>query len=131
MLFFYRCEICIYIAYEMLKTLIITFKNLQNKKKDDERAKNKFEGPRDARSSNLFFGYRGIYGRFFPNSVLPSFYQALTCTNTIVKYQVTLFIQLLVNKYGMKLEKLTWSTILDMIEQVIAHTGKSILIIFQ
>lgn len=39
-------------------------------------------------------------------------------------YEVTLSIQRLVNKYGNELWDPTWSIILDIIEKVIAHTGK-------
>ena len=38
---------------------------------------------------------------------LPSFYQALPCTHSIVMYEVTLLVQRLVNKYGMELEQIT------------------------
>lgn len=39
-------------------------------------------------------------------------------------YEVTLSIQRLVNKYGNELWDPTWSIILDIVEKVIAHTGK-------
>ncbi|CAL7948460.1 unnamed protein product [Xylocopa violacea] len=60
-----------------------------------------------------------------PTSVLPSFYQALKCNHPIVMYEVTLSIQRLVNKYGPELWDPTWSIILDIIEEVIAHTESS------
>ncbi|XP_076749493.1 TSC complex subunit tuberin isoform X3 [Xylocopa sonorina] len=60
-----------------------------------------------------------------PTSVLPSFYQALKCNHPIVMYEVTLSIQRLVNKYGPELWDPTWSIILDIIEEVIAHTETS------
>ncbi|XP_032669228.1 tuberin [Odontomachus brunneus] len=60
-----------------------------------------------------------------PASVLPSFYQALQCNHPIVMYEVTLSIQRLVNKYGSELWDPTWSIILDIVEEVIAHTETS------
>lgn len=39
-------------------------------------------------------------------------------------YEVTLSIQRLVNKFGNELWDPTWSIILDIIEQIITHTGK-------
>lgn len=51
-------------------------------------------------------------------------YQALQCNHPIVMYEVTLSIQRLVNKYANELWDPTWSVILDIIEQVIAHIGK-------
>ncbi|KAJ8682291.1 hypothetical protein QAD02_018083 [Eretmocerus hayati] len=56
------------------------------------------------------------------SSVLPSFYQALCCNHPIVMYEVTISIHRLINKYGAELDQPTWSIILDIIEQVIAHT---------
>ena len=86
----------------------------------------------------VFYINMGLWGshripklKCTPSSVLPSFYQALTCNHPIVMYEVTLSIQRLVNKYGMELEQPTWSIILDIIKQVIAHTGEYILIISQ
>lgn len=52
------------------------------------------------------------------------FYKALKCNHPIVMYEVTLSIQRLVNKYGAELWDPTWSIILDIIEEVISHTGK-------
>ncbi|EZA47091.1 Tuberin [Ooceraea biroi] len=60
-----------------------------------------------------------------PASVLPSFYQALQCNHPFVMYEVTLSIQRLVNKYGNELWDPTWSIILDIIEEIIAHTETS------
>ena len=78
----------------------------------------------------VFYINMGLWGahripklKCAPSSVLPSFYQALLCNHPIVMYEVTLSIQRLVNKYGNELEQPTWSIILDIIEQVIAHTG--------
>lgn len=59
-----------------------------------------------------------------PSSVLQLFHQALLCNHPIVMYEVTLSIQRLANKYGIELEQPTWGIILDIIEQVIVHTGK-------
>lgn len=39
-------------------------------------------------------------------------------------YEVMLSIQRLVSKYGTDLQESTWSIILDIIEEIIAHTGK-------
>lgn len=39
-------------------------------------------------------------------------------------YEVTLSIQRLVNKYGNELLDPIWSIILDIVEEIIAHTGK-------
>ncbi|XP_015113598.1 tuberin [Diachasma alloeum] len=60
-----------------------------------------------------------------PISVLPSFIQALKCNHPIVMYEVTLSIQRLVNKFGPDLQEPTWGVVLDIIEQVIAHTETS------
>ncbi|XP_012271509.1 tuberin isoform X2 [Orussus abietinus] len=60
-----------------------------------------------------------------PTSVLPSFYHVLQCNHPIVMYEVTLSIQRLVNKYGVELQEPTWSIILDIIDEVIAHTETS------
>lgn len=38
-------------------------------------------------------------------------------------YEVTLSIQRLVNKCGAELHEPTWSIILDIIEEIIVHTG--------
>ncbi|XP_011497969.1 PREDICTED: tuberin [Ceratosolen solmsi marchali] len=80
----------------------------------------------------VFYVNMGLWGshripklKCTPSSVLPSFYQALLCNHPIVMYEVTLSIQRLVNKYGIELEQPTWSIILDIIEQVIAHTESS------
>lgn len=40
-------------------------------------------------------------------------------------YEVTLSIQRLVNKYGNELWDPTWSIILDILEEIITHTGKT------
>lgn len=45
-------------------------------------------------------------------------------------YEVTLSIQRLVNKYGNELWDPTWSIILDILEEIITHTGKIYLNIF-
>lgn len=45
-------------------------------------------------------------------------------------YEVTLSIQRLVNKYGNELWNPTWSIILDIIEEIIIHTGKLIKILY-
>lgn len=52
------------------------------------------------------------------------FYKALKCNHPVVMYEVILSIQRLVNKYGTELWDPTWSIILDIIEEVISHTGK-------
>lgn len=79
----------------------------------------------------VFYVNMGLWGthripklKCTPSSVLPSFYQALLCNHPIVMYEVTFSIQRLVNKYRIELEQPTWSIILDIIEQVIAHTGE-------
>ncbi|XP_015588565.1 tuberin [Cephus cinctus] len=60
-----------------------------------------------------------------PTSVLPSFFQALQCNHPIVMYEVTLSIQRLVNKFGLELQEPTWSIILDILEEIIAHIETS------
>lgn len=51
-------------------------------------------------------------------------FKALKCNHPVVMYEVILSIQRLVNKYGTELWDPTWSIILDIIEEVISHTGK-------
>lgn len=80
----------------------------------------------------VFYINMGLWGthrvpklKCTPTSVLPSFLQALQCNHPIVMYEVTLSIQRLVNKYGEELHDPTWSIILDIIEEIIAHTETS------
>lgn len=81
----------------------------------------------------VFYVNMGLWGshrisklKCTPSSVLPSFHQALLCNHPIVMYEVTLSIQRLVHKYGIELQQSTWNTILDIIEQVISHIGKTL-----
>lgn len=62
-----------------------------------------------------------LFNNFFFN--FDFFFKALQCNHPIVMYEVTLSIQRLVDKYGATLQEPAWSIILDIIEEVIAHTG--------
>lgn len=48
----------------------------------------------------------------------------MNCNHPMVMYEVMLSIQRLVNKYGGDLQEPAWSIVLDIVEEVITHTGE-------
>ncbi|XP_007640393.1 tuberin isoform X4 [Cricetulus griseus] len=54
-----------------------------------------------------------------PTSVLPSFYQAMTCPNEVVSYEIVLSITRLIKKYRKELQAVTWDILLDIIERLL------------
>ncbi|GAB1300673.1 Tuberin [Apodemus speciosus] len=54
-----------------------------------------------------------------PTSVLPSFYEAMTCPNEVVSYEIVLSITRLIKKYRKDLQAVTWDILLDIIERLL------------
>ncbi|XP_076998273.1 tuberin isoform X5 [Tamandua tetradactyla] len=54
-----------------------------------------------------------------PTSVLPSFYEAMTCPNEVVSYEIVLSITRLVKKYRKELQAVTWDILLHIIERLL------------
>lgn len=54
-----------------------------------------------------------------PTSVLPSFYEAMTCPNEVVSYEVVLSVSRLIKKYRKELQAVTWDLLLDIIERLL------------
>ncbi|XP_037056522.1 tuberin isoform X7 [Peromyscus leucopus] len=54
-----------------------------------------------------------------PTSVLPSFYEAMTCPNEVVSYEIVLSITRLIKKYRKELQAVTWDILLDIIERLL------------
>ncbi|XP_036771867.1 tuberin isoform X11 [Manis pentadactyla] len=54
-----------------------------------------------------------------PTSVLPSFYEAMTCPNEVVSYEIVLSITRLIKKYRRELQAVTWDILLDIIERLL------------
>ncbi|KAK2502866.1 hypothetical protein MC885_011589 [Smutsia gigantea] len=54
-----------------------------------------------------------------PTSVLPSFYEAMTCPNEVVSYEIILSITRLIKKYRRELQAVTWDILLDIIERLL------------
>ncbi|XP_056661578.1 tuberin isoform X12 [Monodelphis domestica] len=54
-----------------------------------------------------------------PTSVLPSFYEAMTCPNEVVSYEIVLSITRLVKKYRKELQAVTWDILLKIIERLL------------
>uniref|UniRef100_A0A8C3X4F7 Tuberin n=1 Tax=Catagonus wagneri TaxID=51154 RepID=A0A8C3X4F7_9CETA len=54
-----------------------------------------------------------------PASVLPSFYEAMTCPNEVVSYEIVLSITRLIRKYRRELQAVTWDVLLNIIERLL------------
>ncbi|XP_032316060.1 tuberin isoform X3 [Camelus ferus] len=54
-----------------------------------------------------------------PTSVLPSFYEAMTCPNEVVSYEIVLSITRLIKKYRRELQAVTWDILLSIIERLL------------
>ncbi|XP_037363679.1 tuberin isoform X2 [Talpa occidentalis] len=54
-----------------------------------------------------------------PTSVLPSFYEAMTCPNEVVSYEIVLSITRLVKKYRRELQAVTWDILLRIMERLL------------
>uniref|UniRef100_G3WTR7 Tuberin n=1 Tax=Sarcophilus harrisii TaxID=9305 RepID=G3WTR7_SARHA len=54
-----------------------------------------------------------------PTSVLPSFYEAMTCPNEVVSYEIVLSVTRLVKKYRKELQAVTWDILLKIIERLL------------
>ncbi|XP_025772513.1 tuberin [Puma concolor] len=54
-----------------------------------------------------------------PTSVLPSFYEAMTCPNEVVSYEIVLSVTRLIKKYRRELQAVTWDILLDIIERLL------------
>ncbi|XP_031209726.1 tuberin isoform X6 [Mastomys coucha] len=59
-----------------------------------------------------------------PTSVLPSFYEAMTCPNEVVSYEIVLSITRLIKKYRKELQAVTWDILLDIIERLLQQLQK-------
>ncbi|XP_068919003.1 tuberin isoform X7 [Petaurus breviceps papuanus] len=54
-----------------------------------------------------------------PTSVLPSFYEAMTCPNEVVSYEIVLSVTRLVKKYRKELQAVTWDILLKIMERLL------------
>ncbi|XP_045142049.1 tuberin isoform X3 [Echinops telfairi] len=54
-----------------------------------------------------------------PTSVLPSFYEAMTCPNEVVSYEIVLSVSRLIKKYRKELQAVTWDVLLTIIERLL------------
>ncbi|XP_075420589.1 tuberin isoform X11 [Tenrec ecaudatus] len=54
-----------------------------------------------------------------PTSVLPSFYEAMTCPNEVVSYEIVLSISRLIKKYRKELQAVTWDVLLTILERLL------------
>ncbi|CAK7305094.1 Tsc2 [Vulpes lagopus] len=54
-----------------------------------------------------------------PTSVLPSFYEAMTCPNEVVSYEIVLSITRLIKKYRRELQAVTWDILLNIMERLL------------
>ncbi|KAM6155133.1 tuberin [Rhynchocyon petersi] len=54
-----------------------------------------------------------------PTSVLPSFYEAMTCPNEVVSYEIVLSITRLIKKYRKELQAVTWDILLSIMERLL------------
>ncbi|XP_057604915.1 tuberin isoform X3 [Hippopotamus amphibius kiboko] len=54
-----------------------------------------------------------------PTSVLPSFYEAMTCPNEVVSYEIVLSVTRLIKKYRRELQAVTWDILLNIIERLL------------
>ncbi|XP_027626788.1 tuberin [Tupaia chinensis] len=66
------------------------------------------------------WGAHRLYSlRNSPTSVLPSFYEAMTCPNEVVSYEVVLSITRLIKKYRKELQAVTWDLLLNIMERLL------------
>ncbi|KAF5913800.1 hypothetical protein HPG69_002662 [Diceros bicornis minor] len=66
------------------------------------------------------WGAHRLYSlRNSPTSVLPSFYEAMTCPNEVVSYEIVLSITRLIKKYKRELQAVTWDILLNIIERLL------------
>ncbi|XP_014649051.1 PREDICTED: tuberin isoform X3 [Ceratotherium simum simum] len=66
------------------------------------------------------WGAHRLYSlRNSPTSVLPSFYEAMTCPNEVVSYEIVLSITRLIKKYRRELQAVTWDILLNIIERLL------------
>nr|XP_036857686.1 tuberin isoform X8 [Manis javanica] len=63
-----------------------------------------------------------------PTSVLPSFYEAMTCPNEVVSYEVALSMTRLIKKHGGGLQAATWDILLDIIGRLLQQLRESSLL---
>uniref|UniRef100_F6WI30 Tuberin n=1 Tax=Equus caballus TaxID=9796 RepID=F6WI30_HORSE len=63
-----------------------------------------------------------------PTSVLPSFYEAMTCPNEVVSYEIVLSITRLIKKYKRELQAVTWDILLNIIERLLQQLQESSLL---
>ncbi|XP_002926561.1 tuberin isoform X8 [Ailuropoda melanoleuca] len=54
-----------------------------------------------------------------PTSVLPSFYEAMTCPNEVVSYEIVLSVTRLIKKYRRELQAVTWDLLLNIMERLL------------
>ncbi|KAM5227476.1 tuberin isoform 6-T6 [Ctenodactylus gundi] len=54
-----------------------------------------------------------------PTSVLPSFYEAMTCPNEVVSYEIVLSITRLIKKYRKDLQAVAWDILLNIMERLL------------
>ncbi|KAF3818852.1 hypothetical protein GH733_012269 [Mirounga leonina] len=54
-----------------------------------------------------------------PTSVLPSFYEAMTCPNEVVSYEIVLSITRLIKKYRRELQAVAWDILLNIMERLL------------
>ncbi|KAG8433275.1 hypothetical protein GDO86_017530 [Hymenochirus boettgeri] len=73
----------------------------------------------------VFFVGMGLWGahRLYclknsPISVLPSFLEAMNCSNAVVSYEIVLSVTRLIKKYGKDLQAATWDILLDIFVQL-------------
>ncbi|XP_055991187.1 tuberin isoform X2 [Sorex fumeus] len=66
------------------------------------------------------WGAHRLYSlRNSPASVLPSFYEAMTCPNELVSYEIVLSITRLTKKYRRELQAVTWDILLSIMERLL------------
>lgn len=46
-------------------------------------------------------------------------FQAMTCPNAVVSYEIVLSITRLIKKYGKELQAVTWDILLDIVERLL------------
>ncbi|XP_036165112.1 tuberin isoform X7 [Myotis myotis] len=63
-----------------------------------------------------------------PTSVLPSFYEAMSCPNEVVSYEIVLSITRLIKKYKRELQAVTWDILLNIIERLLQQLQESSLL---
>lgn len=66
------------------------------------------------------WGAHRLYSlRNSPTSVLPSFYEAMTCPNELVSYEIVLSVTRLTKKYRRELQAVTWDVLLCIMERLL------------